>query len=61
MFELNLFGKELRICLGYEFQNINFLMLLICLLNATLILHIVLGRCNQAFIHPVFMGHGIWL
>ena len=39
----------------------SFLMFLICSLNATLVLHILLARWNKAFTHTNFMEHRIWL
>ena len=34
-------------------------MFLICPLNAGLALHIILARWSKAFIHAVFMSHGV--
>ena len=57
MLEFNLFSKELRTSLGYEFQDIGFLMVLICSLNAALVLHVILARWNKTFTYAVFMSH----
>ena len=61
MLEFNPFSKELRTYLGYEFQDISFLMFLSCSLNAALVLHILLARRNKSFVHAICMGHCVRL
>ena len=57
--QFNLFNKEFRACLGYEFYDISFSIFWVFQLNAASVLHILLAQWNKAFIHAIYMGHGV--